>query len=85
MYNQRYHRTLKEGSRRKRTRGNSRIGKGGGYSNTRRDIQDTTSRNRTTNWISGGGDYNCKAKGRYKTIGFYVDWDYNIVVGETNV
>jgi hypothetical protein len=49
MYNQRYHRTLKEGSRRKRTRGNSRIGKGGGYSNTRRDIQDTTSRNRTTN------------------------------------
>jgi len=24
-------------------------------------------------------------KCKYKSIGFYVDWDYNIVVGEINV
>jgi hypothetical protein len=42
--------TLEEGVMEKKTRGNSRIRKGGGYSNARRkDIQDTTSRNRTTN------------------------------------
>ncbi len=34
----------------KKTKRNSRIGKGGGYSNTKiRNIQDTTSKNRTTN------------------------------------
>jgi hypothetical protein len=38
-----------------------------------------------TNWISGGGNRNCKAKRRYKTIGFYIDWDYNIVVYKKNV
>jgi hypothetical protein len=35
---------------RKRTKGNSGIGKGGGYYNTKiRDIQDTTSGHRTIN------------------------------------
>ncbi len=37
------------------------------------------------NWISGGGDQNCKAKRRYKTTGLFVDCDYNIAIGETNV
>jgi hypothetical protein len=47
---------------RKRTRGNSRIGKGGGYYSTKKkDIQDITSRNKTTNLISGGGNWNYKA------------------------
>jgi hypothetical protein len=36
-------------------------------------------------WISGGGDRNYKAKDRYKTIGFNVDWDYNTLIGETYV
>jgi hypothetical protein len=35
-YSQRYHRTLEERSRRKKIRGNLGIGKGGGYSSTRR-------------------------------------------------
>jgi hypothetical protein len=49
-YNQKYHKTLEEGVKEKKIRGNSRIGKGGGYSNTRKiDIQDTTYGNRTTN------------------------------------
>jgi hypothetical protein len=49
-YNQRYHRTLEEGLKRERTKGNSRTRKGGGYSTTRKkDIQDTTSGNRITN------------------------------------
>jgi hypothetical protein len=51
----------------------------------RRNIQGTTFGNKTTNWISGGGYWNRKAKRKYRTIGFYVDWDYNIVVKETNV
>jgi hypothetical protein len=43
------------GSRKKKTTKNSRIGKGGGYSSTKkRGIQDTVSGNRTTNQISGG-------------------------------
>jgi hypothetical protein len=33
----------------------------------------------------GRGNWNYKAKCRYKTIGFCVDWDYNTVVRETNV
>jgi hypothetical protein len=48
-YSQRYHKTLEEGVIKKKTRGNSGIGKGGGYFSTkRRDIEDTTSRNRIT-------------------------------------
>jgi hypothetical protein len=35
-YNQRYHKTLKERSRRKKTIKNSRTRKGGGYSNTKK-------------------------------------------------
>jgi hypothetical protein len=49
-YNQRYHRTLKEGVKKKKTQKEFRKGKGGGYSNTKRkEMQDITSRNRTTN------------------------------------
>jgi hypothetical protein len=43
------------GSRRKKTTKNSRIGKGGGYSSTKKKgIQDIIFGNRTTNRISGG-------------------------------
>jgi hypothetical protein len=49
-YNQRYHKTLEEEVRKKITRRNSRIGKGGHSSSTRRtDIQDTTFGHQTTN------------------------------------
>ncbi len=49
-YNQRYHKTLNEGVRKKKTKGNSGTRKGGSYSSTkRRDIQDMASINRTTN------------------------------------
>jgi hypothetical protein len=42
--------TLKERVRKKRTRGNLGIGKGGGYFSTnRRDIQDITYGHQTTN------------------------------------
>jgi hypothetical protein len=65
---------------------NSGTWKVGGYSNTRiKDIQNIVSGNRNTNWISGGGDWNCRAKCRYKTTSFYVNWEYVIVVGETYV
>ncbi len=70
----------------KTTTWNLGIGKGGGYSSTiRRDIQDTTSKHRTTNWISGGGYWNYIdgdtsqnyiATSGYKTIGCYTCWDY---------
>ncbi len=78
--------TLKEGVKKKKTIRDLGIGKGGSYSNTiKRDIQDSTSGNKTTNWISEGGNQNYIAKRRYKTISFYVNWDYNIIVGETYV
>jgi hypothetical protein len=49
-YNQKYHMTLEEGVMKKRTRGNSGIRKGGGYSSTRRrNIQDIKFGNKTTN------------------------------------
>jgi hypothetical protein len=49
-YNQKNHKTLEEGVKKKKTRGNSEIGKGGGYYNTkRRNIQNTTSINKTIN------------------------------------
>jgi len=49
-YSQRYCRTLEEGVRKKKIKGNSRTRKGGGYSDTKKkDIQDTTFGNRTTN------------------------------------
>jgi hypothetical protein len=49
-YSQRYHKTLKEGVRKKKTKGNSGTRKGGCYFSTRKkDIQNTTSGNRTTN------------------------------------
>jgi hypothetical protein len=35
-YNQRCHMTLEEGIKKKKKRGNSRIGNGGGYSSTKR-------------------------------------------------
>ncbi len=73
--------TLEEGVRKKKNQREFRNRKRWGYYNTkRRDIQDITFGNRSTNWISGGGDQNYKAKCRYRTIGFCVDWDYNIVV-----
>ncbi len=69
----------KRGPRKKFIRGNLRTRKGGSYFSTRRrDIQNTTFGNRTTNEISGGGDRNCRAKCRYKTIGLCVDWDYKM-------
>jgi hypothetical protein len=37
-YSQRYHKTLEEGVKKKKTRGNSGIGKGGGYSTLEEDI-----------------------------------------------
>jgi hypothetical protein len=77
---------LEEPVKKKRTKGNSWTVKGGGFFNTsRRDIQDITFGHRTTNWINGAGDHNYKAKHTYKITSFYVDWDYNIVVRETNV
>jgi hypothetical protein len=46
-YSQRYHMTLKVGVKKKKTKDNSIIGKGGSYFNTiRRNIQDTTFGNR---------------------------------------
>jgi hypothetical protein len=73
-YSQRYHKTLEERLGRKKTIGNSWTWKGGGFSSTiKRDIQDIAFGHRTTNWISGGGDWNCREKHRYKIIGFYVD------------
>jgi hypothetical protein len=49
-YNQKYHKTLEEGSGRKKTAKNSRTGKGGNYSSIKKkDIQNTSSGNRTIN------------------------------------
>ncbi len=49
-YNQRNHRTLKEGVKKKKTIENSGTRKGGGYSSIgRRGIQDIMFGNRTTN------------------------------------
>ncbi len=59
----------RKGQEEKRTKGNLRTRKGGGQFNIgRRDIQDTTSRNKTTNEISGGGDWNYKAKSTLKPL-----------------
>jgi hypothetical protein len=49
-YSKRYHKTLEEGVKKKKIGRNSRTGKGGGYSSTqKKDIQDRTSKNITTN------------------------------------
>jgi len=54
-------------------------------SNRRRGIQDTSLRNKTIDWVSGGGGQNYrnrnigqnyKAKGGYRTIGSCIGWDY---------
>ncbi len=86
-YSQRYHKTLEEGVRKKNNQREFKNRKRWRLfqHQQKRYIQDTSSGNKTTNKISGGGDRNYRAKHTYTTIGFYVDWDYSNVLGETYV
>jgi hypothetical protein len=35
--------------------------------------------------IRGGGYRNYRTKRRYRTTGFFVDWDYSTMLGDINV
>jgi hypothetical protein len=85
-YSQGYHKTLKEGVKRKK---NQRE-----FKNTKRWRLFHHQKKRypkyniwtsNLNEISGGGDQNYKAKHKYRTPSFFVSWDYNTIEGETNV
>ncbi len=62
-------RPQRRGLGRERIAYNSRTRIGGDYfNNIKRGIQDTTLRNKTTNWVSGKGGRNCRTRGGYITI-----------------